>query len=127
MARYNVSAWREKAKAIYVTGFSNGAQMSSRLAFERSSVFAATAVHAGDHTVYPDCRPAFIDAIEHEARIANEGFIHDGFRVLAPFLEVHKDEIVRRGVLMTPALAVDGVVKSSGRVLSADEIHGLLT
>lgn len=37
------------------------------------------------------------------------------------------DEIVRRGVLMTPALAVDGVVKASGRVLSANEIHALLT
>ncbi len=36
------------------------------------------------------------------------------------------DEIVRRGVMMTPALAVDGVVKSSGRVLSAAEIQNLL-
>ena len=39
----------------------------------------ATAVHAGDHTVYPDCRPEFIEAFEHEARVANEGFIADGF------------------------------------------------
>jgi small redox-active disulfide protein 2 len=36
------------------------------------------------------------------------------------------DEIVRRGIMITPALAVDGVVKSSGRVLSADEIRELL-
>ena len=57
----------------------------------------ATAVHAGDHAIYPDCRPAFIEAIEHEARVANEGFIADGFRVLAPFLHLSKDEIVRRG------------------------------
>ena len=57
----------------------------------------ATAVHAGDHAIYPDCRPAFIEAIEHEARVANEGFIADGFRVLAPFLHLAKDEIVRRG------------------------------
>ena len=57
----------------------------------------ATAVHAGDHAIYPDCRPAFIEAIQHEARIANEGFIADGFQVLAPFLHLSKDEIVRRG------------------------------
>jgi 7-cyano-7-deazaguanine synthase len=57
----------------------------------------ATAVHAGDHPIYPDCRPAFIEAVEHEARIGNEGFVVDGFRVLAPFLAVTKDEIVRRG------------------------------
>ena len=36
------------------------------------------------------------------------------------------DEIVRRGVMMTPALVVDGTVKSSGRVLSADEVRKLL-
>lgn len=58
----------------------------------------ATAVHAGDHAVYPDCRPEFIDAIEHEARVANEGFIADGFQVLAPFLHFTKAQIVERGV-----------------------------
>jgi 7-cyano-7-deazaguanine synthase len=57
----------------------------------------ATAVHAGDHPIYPDCRPAFIEAVEHEARIGNEGFVAEDFQVLAPFLDVTKDEIVRRG------------------------------
>lgn len=66
-------------------------------AVARGASAVATAVHAGDHPIYPDCRPAFIDAVEHEARIGNEGFIADGFRVLAPFLSVGKDEIVRRG------------------------------
>lgn len=41
------------AKRIYVTGFSNGAQMSNRLAVERTSVFAATAAHAGGTSVTP--------------------------------------------------------------------------
>ncbi len=31
-------------------------------------------------------------------------------------------DIVKMGVMMTPALAVDGVVKSAGKVLSADDI-----
>jgi 7-cyano-7-deazaguanine synthase len=66
-------------------------------AVARGAGAVATAVHAGDHAVYPDCRPEFIAAIEHEARVANEGFIADGFRVLAPFVGVGKDEIVRRG------------------------------
>jgi small redox-active disulfide protein 2 len=35
-------------------------------------------------------------------------------------------EIANRGVLMTPAIVVDGVVKSSGKVLSPDEIKILL-
>ncbi len=35
---------------------------------------------------------------------------------------VDLDEIMNMGVMMTPALAVDGVVKSAGKVLSKDEI-----
>jgi hypothetical protein len=58
-----------------------------------------------DHPIYPDCRPAFVEAIEHEARIGNEGFIADGFRVLAPFLAVGKDEIVRRGAAVAVPFA----------------------
>jgi 7-cyano-7-deazaguanine synthase len=67
------------------------------VAVARGAEAVAAAVHAGDHTVYPDCRPAFIEAIEHEARVANEGFIVDGFEVRAPFLHLTKDQIVRIG------------------------------
>ena len=57
----------------------------------------AIATHAGDHPVYPDCRPAFIAAYERLARVANEGFVDPGFRVLAPFLHHDKVDIVRAG------------------------------
>jgi polyhydroxybutyrate depolymerase len=40
-------------RRIYVSGFSNGAQMASRLAIERSHVFAAAAAHAGFVSVLP--------------------------------------------------------------------------
>ena len=36
------------------------------------------------------------------------------------------NEIMKFGVMMTPALAVDGEVKSAGKVLSADDIKELL-
>jgi len=46
------------------------------------------------------------------------------------FAQVEKVEdimkIMEYGVTSTPALVVDGVVKSSGRVLSADEVIALL-
>ncbi len=35
-------------------------------------------------------------------------------------------EITSRGVMMTPALVVDGEVKSCGKVLSTDEIQDML-
>ncbi len=36
------------------------------------------------------------------------------------------NEIMAFGVMMTPALAVDGNVKSAGKLLSVDEIKALL-
>ena len=36
------------------------------------------------------------------------------------------NDIMKFGVMMTPALAVDGTVKSSGKVLSVEEIKGML-
>jgi len=36
-------------------------------------------------------------------------------------------EIAKSGIMMTPGLVVDGVVKSSGRVLSPDEIKKLIS
>ena len=35
-------------------------------------------------------------------------------------------DILKMGVMITPALAVDGVVKSAGKVLSPDEIRKYL-
>ncbi|MFA4889784.1 MAG: thioredoxin family protein [Candidatus Omnitrophota bacterium] len=37
------------------------------------------------------------------------------------------DKITEYGVMVTPALVVDGVVVSSGKVLSKDEIKKILT
>ncbi len=36
------------------------------------------------------------------------------------------DEIMKFGVMMTPALAIDGQVKSVGKILSPDEIQKFL-
>jgi small redox-active disulfide protein 2 len=45
----------------------------------------------------------------------------------AELLEVKEiDEIIARGVLMTPAVAIDGDVKISGRVPTEQEIEDLL-
>lgn len=70
------------------------------VAVARGASAVATAVHAGDHPIYPDCRPTFVDAMERVARIGNEGFVDPEFRLLAPFLDVPKQEIVRRGAAL---------------------------
>jgi 7-cyano-7-deazaguanine synthase len=67
------------------------------VAIARGYDAVAFGAHTGDHTIYPDCRPAFLDAFARCARIANEGLLADGFTVLAPFLAATKAEIVERG------------------------------
>lgn len=57
----------------------------------------ALGIHAGDHAVYPDCRPEFVAALQQLAGVANEGFIAPDFRVLAPLLHWSKADIVRCG------------------------------
>ena len=47
--------------------------------------------------------------------------------VAAQIEKVEKiEEIMKFGVMSTPALVVDGVVKSSGKLLSVDEVKGLI-
>jgi 7-cyano-7-deazaguanine synthase len=57
----------------------------------------ATAVHAGDHFVYPDCRPGFIAAFEAMQREAVAGFGRADLRLLAPFVGRTKADVVRLG------------------------------
>jgi len=55
----------------------------------------AVAVHGGDHFIYPDCRPAFIDAFATMQRWALDGMASVAFQ--APFLHWAKAEIVHAG------------------------------
>jgi small redox-active disulfide protein 2 len=61
-------------------------------------------------------------ALEQSTR---EAVAHLG--VQAEITKVERiEEIVRRGVMLTPALVIDGAVRSSGRVLSGVEVEKLL-
>jgi 7-cyano-7-deazaguanine synthase len=57
----------------------------------------ATGVHAGDHYIYPDCRPEFIWSLQQMLKIANEGFIDPEFKIYAPFVDVNKARIAQIG------------------------------
>jgi 7-cyano-7-deazaguanine synthase len=52
-----------------------------------------TAVHAGDHFIYPDCRPEFISALDTALEIGNAGFNPQGLKIMAPFVNMTKAEI----------------------------------
>jgi len=59
----------------------------------------ATAVHAGDHAIYPDCRPEFIDDMGACLETATEGFWgpHEESPLYAPYINKSKADIVRIG------------------------------
>ena len=56
-------------------------------------------VNAVDYSGYPDCRPEFIAAFEHLARLATKAGVEgERFEIHAPLLEMSKAEIVREGL-----------------------------
>jgi 7-cyano-7-deazaguanine synthase len=69
------------------------------IAAARGADRVATAVHAGDHHIYPDCRPHFIRAMSLTAAIATEGHTGPTFAIAAPFVHWTKAMIVQRGAL----------------------------
>lgn len=54
----------------------------------------ALGVHAGDHAIYPDCRPEFVSALRTAALIAN----YKPIDVIAPYLAMDKGKIIARGL-----------------------------
>jgi 7-cyano-7-deazaguanine synthase len=71
--------------------------MAGSIAVAEGAIMVATGVHAGDHFVYPDCRPQFIQAVATALVLGNEGFAHEDLRVFAPFVNSPKDVIVSIG------------------------------
>lgn len=61
----------------------------------RKADAVATAVHGGDHFIYPDCRPAFINAFEVMQKLALDGYAD--VALLTPYVERSKAEIVADG------------------------------
>ena len=53
----------------------------------------AYAAHAGDHTIYPDCRPVFADAMQNALQLAD----WKDLRLHRPFVNLTKAELVRIG------------------------------
>lgn len=53
----------------------------------------AYAAHSGDHTIYPDCRPEFVEAMQRALGLCD----WEKLELYAPYLQHSKSEIVRRG------------------------------
>lgn len=78
-----------------VVPFRNGIMLSiaAGLAESRDLDTVLIANHAGDHTIYPDCRPEFIEAM---GSAVNAGTFA-GIKIVSPFCDITKRDIALIG------------------------------
>ncbi len=78
-----------------VVPFRNGIMLSiaAGMAESRGLQYVMMANHVGDHTIYPDCRPEFVKAMS----AATKAGTFPGIEVLAPYTNISKTDIARRG------------------------------
>ena len=112
MTKYFKSSLLEGAEAIpeghyadenmksTVVPFRNGIMLSIAVGIAESNnlKYVMMANHGGDHTIYPDCTPAFVDAFNQASQAGT--FVKVGLR--SPYTNI-KADICRRG----KALGID--------------------
>ena len=81
-----------------VVPFRNGIMLSIAcgLAESRGLKRVLIANHGGDHAIYPDCRPEFVKAMDG----AMQAGTYDGVQLAAPYTNLTKADLVRRGAQM---------------------------
>ena len=78
-----------------VVPFRNGIMLSIAcgLAESRGHKRVLIANQGGDHAIYPDCRPEFVGAMD----AAMQAGTYEGVTLVAPYTDISKADIVRRG------------------------------
>ena len=78
-----------------VVPFRNGMMLAVAAGIAESNGLTKVLIanHGGDHTIYPDCRPEFIAAMD----AAVEAGTFARVRVVAPYTNISKADIARRG------------------------------
>ncbi|MDR1919520.1 MAG: 7-cyano-7-deazaguanine synthase QueC [Tannerellaceae bacterium] len=78
-----------------VVPFRNGIMLSiaTGIAESRGLKYVFIANHGGDHAIYPDCREAFIQAINQAAQTGTA----EGIQIIGPYTTINKTDIARIG------------------------------
>ena len=107
MGQYFKSSLLEGAEAI-PDGHYTAENMASTVVPVRNGIMLAIACgvaesrglthvlianHGGDHTIYPDCRPGFINAMSQAMQQGTDTKVE----VFAPYTNISKSDIARRG------------------------------
>ena len=70
------------------------ASILSGIAMSKKYDYVSLGVHAGDHAIYPDCRPDFCKSLDLSIYLSSDKSIH----LLTPFLYMNKTEILKWGL-----------------------------
>ena len=78
-----------------VVPFRNGIMLSiaAGIAENNKMQYVMLANHAGDHTIYPDCRPEFVEAMNNAIQFGT----WNGVQLLTPYTHLTKAEIAAKG------------------------------
>ena len=78
-----------------VVPFRNGIMLAVAAGMAESNElqYIMMANHGGDHTIYPDCRPEFVEAFD----AATQAGTFNGVRLLSPYCNMTKGQIAARG------------------------------
>ena len=84
-----------------VVPFRNGIMLAIAAGLAESNDLDSVLIanHGGDHEIYPDCRPEFIDAFDEATRNGT----YNGVRIVSPYCNITKRDIALRG----KALGID--------------------
>jgi len=88
-------AYNEENMASTVVPFRNGIMLAAAAGLAEDSGFSAVILgnHSGDHAIYPDCRPEFIDGMAQAIEAGTGGKV----KLLSPFCRMSKGQIAALG------------------------------
>lgn len=98
-----------------VVPFRNGIMLSIAAGIAESNGFDTVMIanHAGDHFIYPDCRPEFIEKMNESINLGTDGSV----KLFAPFTNISKTEIVKIGA------EIDVDFKNTWTCYNGREVH----
>ncbi len=78
-----------------VVPFRNGIMLAIAAGIAESNGLAHVMIanHGGDHAIYPDCRPEFINAMSSATKAGS----YNGVTVVAPYTDISKTDIALKG------------------------------
>ncbi len=88
-------SYAEENMKSTVVPFRNGIMLSvaAGLAESYGLDTVLLANHSGDHAIYPDCRPEFVEAMDAAVKAGT----YEGIRVVSPYCDITKRDIALRG------------------------------